>query len=129
MTVTSHSDDLRDNRPIPDALIRRHQQNVASLNGAMKLALDGAQTSVDRYNEIVSEAHRRFAVLMWRGTLPLRTCNEESSALEIAQRAINTAFVHAAALAEIAATLQLESLDIFQRSALNSLNLISSVPK
>jgi hypothetical protein len=95
----------------------------------MKLALDGAQTSVDRYSEIVSEAHRRFAVLRWRGTLPLGTGSEGSSTLESAERAINTVVVHAAALAEIATKLQLESLHIFQCSALNSLSLISPVSK
>lgn len=115
MTITGHTDDLRDNRPMPDVLVRLHQQNVTGLDEAMKLALDGAQTSVDRYCEIVSEAHRRFAVLTWRGTLPLRTCNEESATLEIAQRAISTAFIHAAALVEIATKLESESLHIFQR--------------
>jgi hypothetical protein len=113
MTVTDHTHDLSGNRPVPDALLRLHEQNVAGLNGAVRFALDGAQASLDRYNEIVSEAHRRFAVLMWRGTLSLDAANDGTSPL-IAQRAISTYLAHAAELAEIATKLQLECATIFQ---------------
>jgi hypothetical protein len=106
-------------RPVPNVSRRLRPRNINALNGAVKLALD-AQTVADRY----SEAHRRFAVLMWRGTLPLHADGDGSSAIVVAQRAINTPLAHAAALAELAKKLQLESLTIFQRSAVDNLNLL-----
>jgi hypothetical protein len=93
------------------------------LNDAGKLALDGAQAIVGRYGDLVSAAHRQWAVQLWRGTLPLHGGNEESSAVEIAQRSIDSTFAHAVALAEIVTKLQLESLAIFRRGALDSLKL------
>jgi hypothetical protein len=71
MTLRNCTYDLGENSPVSDALVKLHEQNLTALSEAVKLALDGAQSSVDRYNEIVSETHRRFAVLRWRGTPPL----------------------------------------------------------
>jgi hypothetical protein len=99
-------------RPTPDVLQSLHQQDADGLNDALKLALDGAQTALDRYGEVVLAAHRRFAVLRWRGTLPLRAPNDGTSPL-IAQRAVTTYLAHAAELAEIATKLQLECVSIF----------------
>jgi hypothetical protein len=114
---------VENGRPMPDIWQRLHQQNFDALNGVLKLGLDGAQTVAERYGNTVYEAHRRFAVLMWRGTPTPEADGDRSSALVVAQRATNTTLAHAAALAEIATKLQLESLAIFERSALASLNL------
>jgi hypothetical protein len=91
-------------RPTLDVLQGLHQQNADALNDALKVALDGAQTALD----LLSEAHRRCAVLVWRGILPF------------------DAVADAAAIAGIAAKVQLDSRAIFQRSALNGLRAIDS---
>jgi putative oxidoreductase len=94
------------------------EQNLNPLNGAAKLALDGAQANLDHYGEIVSEVHRRSALLAWRGRF--HAANDGTS--ELAQRAIDTYLAHAAVLAEIGTKLQLECEIILLRSARNSSN-------
>jgi hypothetical protein len=123
MARTNHIGDIGNGRCRPAISPRPHQQNVNPLNGAAKLALDGARATLDRYGEIVSEVHRRFAVLTWRGRL--QAANDGTSE-PLAQRAIDTYLAHAAALAEIATKLQLECEMIFARSALDSSNFVES---
>jgi hypothetical protein len=117
------TDGPKNSIPTVNRLLAIHQQALDALNGAVKLALEGAQTIVNRYEDFVSEAHRQFAVLQWRGTVPRNADGEESSSVEVAQGAIDTTFAHAVALTEIATKLQLESLTVLRHSALDSLKL------
>jgi hypothetical protein len=110
--------------PTPNRLLAMHQRNLDAPNGAVKLALEGAQTIVNRYGDFVSEAHRQFAVLLWRGMLPRNTDGEERSSADAAQRAVDTAFAYATALTEIATKLQLEALTIVRHSTLDNLKLL-----
>jgi hypothetical protein len=105
---------LRENNHCAESDRPSLHQDADALNDALKFALDGAQSTLDRYGEVVLAAHRRFAVLMWRGMLPLHAANDGTSPL-IAPRAISTYLAHAAALAEAAATLQLECMTIFRK--------------
>src|SRR5215469_1832172 len=105
MARTNHTGGTGNSRCLPGISPRPHQQNADPLNGAAKLALDGAQATLDRYGEIVSEVHRRLALLAWRGRLH---ATNDGTSQPLAQRAIDTYLAHAAALAEMATKLQLE---------------------
>jgi Phasin protein len=118
------NDDINDPKggiPTADGLWAMHRQNLDALNGAAKLALKGSQTIVNRYGDLVSEAHRQFAVLLWRGTYSQNPCGAERTSTDSARRAIDTTFDYVMSLAEIATKLQIEGLAIFRHSALDSL--------
>ena len=87
MPRTNHPADVGNGRCKPAISPRPHQQNVNPLNEAAKLALDDVKATLDRYGEIVSEMHRRFFMLSWRGTLD---ATDDGSSEPIAQRAIGT---------------------------------------
>jgi hypothetical protein len=115
MALTNHTGAIGDGRDIRNASLRQDQQNVDAVDKAMRLALEGAPSTLDRYGEVALAAHRRFAVLRWRGTIPLCADNDGTSSL-IAPRAMSSCLAHAAGLAEIATKLQLECATIFQQA-------------
>jgi len=105
-------------------LLAMHQRNLDAMNGAVKHALEGVQMIATRYGDFVSEAHRQFALMLWRGTLSRSASGEERSSVDAARQAIDATFGHVISLAEIAAKLHLESLTIVKHSALHSLTAL-----
>jgi len=95
--------------------------DVDLLGRTAALAFESAKAVLDRYDELVSTAHRQTAVLLWRGITPPTHDDYLGSSLDMTTRAVVAALSQGIALTEIAAKLQLEGLALFRRMAAESM--------
>jgi hypothetical protein len=104
-----------------DGMMALHQRQLEAMTGALKSALDGAHQVANRQCEALAEAHRQFAVLLWRGA-KLPTGNTGMTpGLDFAKRAFETCFAQTVALTEIATKAQLEALSVFDKTVADTL--------
>jgi len=97
-----------------------HEINL--LSGTTERALEDAKIILDRYEELISTAHRETALLLWRGITPPLDDHLRSS-LETTTRVFIASLAQGITLAEIAVKLQLEGVALLRRMAAESLAL------
>ena len=115
------TESTKENAPVGNGSSLRQRHDVDVLSRTTELALESAKAILDRYDELVSAAHRETALLLWRGITPGPLDNYIGSSLDVTKRAMVAAFSQGIALTEIAAKLQLESLALFRRIAVEGL--------
>jgi len=91
----------------------RHDADVT------ELALKSAKAILDRYEEVISTAHRESALLLWRGISPPLDGHLGYS-LEVTKRAFIASLSQGITLVEIAAKLQLEGVALLRRMAVQT---------
>jgi hypothetical protein len=98
-----------------------HERDIDVLTRTTELALESAKAILDRYDELMSTAHRETALLLWRGITPPPLEDHLRSSLEVTKRAVIASLSQGITLAEIAARLQLEGIALFRQMATESL--------
>jgi hypothetical protein len=97
----------------------RHRHDADVLDRSTELALKSAKAILDRYEEVISTAHRESALLLWRGISPPLD-GHLSSSLEVTKRAFIASLSQGITLVEIAAKLQLEGVALLRRMAVQT---------
>jgi hypothetical protein len=110
--------------PVLNRALGIHQRNLEALSRAVTLALEQSRSVLDSYGELVSRTHRQVGVLLWRQPTHADQSFDPKSSKKAVEETINTVFGHVAEIVGIATKLQMESLAIFKRSALDTLNLL-----
>jgi hypothetical protein len=113
-----------DGIPVLNRALGIHQRNLESLSRAVTVALEQSQSVLNSYGELVSKTHRQVGVLLWRQPAHPDQTFDPKSSMKAVEEAIDTVFGHVAEIVGIATRLQMESLAIFKRSALDTLDLL-----
>jgi hypothetical protein len=105
-----------------DGLAALHQRHLDAMTGAVKAALDSAHTIANRQCDAVAEAHRRLAVLLWRGAALPNFNGGMNPGLDFVKRAFEMSCAQTIALTEIATKAQMETLAHFGKSVADGLD-------
>ena len=103
----------------------RHQDDV--LSGTTERAFENAKIILERYEELISTAHRETALQLWRGITPPLDDHLRSS-LEMTKRVFIASLSQGITLAEIATKLQLEGFALLRRMTAESFALTHLPP-
>jgi hypothetical protein len=119
MNSQQRTDRIRGNGSGNNGSSSRHRHDADVLGRSTELALNSAKAILDRYEEVISTAHRESALLLWRGISPPLDAHPSSS-LEMTKRAFIASLSQGMTLVEIAAKLQLEGVALLRRMAVQT---------
>jgi hypothetical protein len=121
MSPKQRTEGVTNNDPSDNGSSACCRRDIDGLSQTTELALESAKAILDRYDDVVSKAHRETALLLWRGITPPVLDEYLGSSLDVTTRAVVAAFSQGLALTEIAAKLQLEGLALLRRMAAESI--------
>jgi hypothetical protein len=106
-----------------EAWLALHHRNLDALNEASKRALERTQAIAIEHVDLVSDAHRHLAELLWCGARSGAN-GDLNSCLTLAKEMVDNSLTRSLALAEMTTRVQLDGFAVFKRSVSEMLELL-----